>query len=1439
MKRILFLACLIMMPFLVISQNYKEWVAPTTSNWSTPSNWTSGGITFGQLEWKGNGIATSNNDIGTQNHWRLYFAGSKAYTLTGSTVNLFDNGGSFSWVLSDATVAQNINFPLNFADAGARYSYISARGSGGSITFGGNVGITGGITALRIIGQNTNAPITFNSTLSGSKPVDIGRDESGTYQTNTRVFFNADNSSTFSGPTTLYAGTLTIPANSALGTGSLIIGNSSVFNSLAVTGDTSRSQGIIINDGSTNSAIDVAATKTFTFSGALTHNTGGNNATKFGKSGSGTLVVSNANTGYVGRIQIGDGTVIVQNNNGLGNNTTTANRGIDLGLNVGDVSTANNVNLQATNGINIPQSIYVASNASSATRTISFNGASGSASLSNEIYTDGDLTLNGGSGTLSLNGNIISPVNNKGLNCIGGTVVMGGTNASTGTITVSGGTFRLGAAERLANTAPVVLAGGIFSTNGNSETVGTLNLTASTASTIALTSANHTLTFANSSSLTPWGAGATLVITGWNGTAGQSNTTGGKIIVGAAGLTSQQLAKISFQGYLGTSIIVGGELVPPGPSLSVTAGSLSHGATCVGVPATFIDYTITNTGGTAVGVNVTSSNGEFAVSNIPTTVTGGGGTATFRVTFTPTASGARTASLTLSTTSANAAITNPGTLTGTGNALPTANAGGALAAICQGSTTAALGGSFGGSATAAVWSDGGAGGTFTNNTGTTPNTATYTASSTAPATVTLTLTTSGGLCGTTFVTKSLTVNPTAIVNGGSAIAAICQGSTTAALGGSFGGSATSAVWSDGSAGGTFTNNSGSTPGTTTYTAAFNAPSPVTLTLTTSGGLCGAAVATKQLVVNPVPLVSAGGPLAAICQGGTTAALGGSFSGGATSAVWTDGGAGGTFTNNSGTTPGTTTYTAANNAPASITLTLTTSGGLCGTTLSIKTLTVNSGTTYYSDAVDGDGYGDPASPIVSCTGQPANYVANNTDCSPTTANYRLGNFYTDSDNDGYNNGAPVTSVCYGLTSPSGYTSNNIGTDCLDSNAEVNPNHVEVAGNGIDDNCDGNIDEVAPTSSLQPNQCGITLTNIAQAIYANVIYPTPAEAYRFEVTEVGNPSNIRTYDAPSNTFNLLNLAGGAEYNKTYSVRVAVKTAGFWRTYASACTLNTPAVAATTKVSNAQCGVTLSDIANTIYCDAVSSATGYRFRVTDGVTTRTVETTVNRFSLMDLAGGANFATTYTVDVQLKFGTTWETTWGLTCNITTPLTPGTSNVSAAQCGVNITNLWSTIYATQVPAATGYRFEVTKSGGGTVFYDTPNARFSLRNITVPGFTTTNSSYSIRVAILYNSQYLSFGAACTITTNGASRITNKPIEVFEVKAYPNPFANNFKLELNTSSENNVSLKVYDMIGRQIDIREASVTDITNLEIGDQYPSGVYNVIVTQGDQLKTLRIIKR
>jgi hypothetical protein len=80
---------------------------------------------------------------------------------------------------------------------------------------------------------------------------------------------------------------------------------------------------------------------------------------------------------------------------------------------------------------------------------------------------------------------------------------------------------------------------------------------------------------------------------------------------------------------------------------------------------------------------------------------------------------------------------------------------------------------------------------------------------------------------------------------------------------------------------------------------------------------------------------------------------------------------------------------------------------------------------------------------------------------------------------------------------------------------------------------------------------------------------------------------------------------------------------------------------------------------------------------------------------------------------------------------------------------------------------------------------------------------------------------------------------FSVKAYPNPYTETFNLSLSTSSEDKVSVVVYDMTGRLIERRDVRPSDMVEQQIGDRYPSGIYNVVVTQGEEVKTVRVIKR
>lgn len=72
------------------------------------------------------------------------------------------------------------------------------------------------------------------------------------------------------------------------------------------------------------------------------------------------------------------------------------------------------------------------------------------------------------------------------------------------------------------------------------------------------------------------------------------------------------------------------------------------------------------------------------------------------------------------------------------------------------------------------------------------------------------------------------------------------------------------------------------------------------------------------------------------------------------------------------------------------------------------------------------------------------------------------YYFDTDGDGYGNpNSPIQARCI---VPIGTVSNNL--DCDDNNTAVNPGATEICGNGIDDNCNGQVDENC-TSNIRLN------------------------------------------------------------------------------------------------------------------------------------------------------------------------------------------------------------------------------------------------------------------------------------------------------------------------------------------------------------------------------------
>ena len=278
-------------------------------------------------------------------------------------------------------------------------------------------------------------------------------------------------------------------------------------------------------------------------------------------------------------------------------------------------------------------------------------------------------------------------------------------------------------------------------------------------------------------------------------------------------------------------------------------------------------------------------------------------------------------------------------------------------------------------------------------------------------------------------------------------------------------------------------------------------------------------------------------------------------------------------------------------------------------------------------------------------------------------------------------------------------------------------------------------------------------------------------------------------------------------------------------------------------------MSALNSVLSVNALAGATSFRYIVAESTaptTFYTLTSSSSSFRLTNVPGlVVGYNKTYSVSAQQLVTSGGVSTWSSlgTCNVMTPSITSAINVQLNQCGQTLAATRQRLSVNGVANATSYTFRVSTNSNFSSPVEEVVSNYSsfyLNSLSIVPVTSGTAYFvQVKVAVtIGGTTYESnFGTPCSIFT--PELMSKQAASPFAAVAYPNPFANNFMLDVTTSTEETISIKVYDMVGRLIEQRNATVNDLEKSSIGDTYPSGVYNVILTQGEEMKTLRVIKR
>ena len=469
--------------------------------------------------------------------------GAEALSLAGSGV-----GGTGALL---GTGTSSLSGAITLADD------VSIGGTGNTLTLSGAIGESGGVRALTKVGTGTLV-LSAANTYSGATTVSAG----------TLSVTQADGLGTTAAGTSVSSGAALNINGVAVGAEAVSITGTGISSAGALTGTgTASLSGAITLFG--NSSIGGTG-NTFTLSGIIGESGGARTLTK---AGSGTLILSGANT-YSGATTVSAGTLSVSHADALG--TTVAGTTVSSGaaLNINGVSIGAEALTISGTGI---------SSAGALTGT-------GTSSLSGAVTLAANSSIGGTGNTLTLSGIIGESGGTRTLTKVGtGTLILSGANTYGGTTTVSAGTLRATTSASSLGSGTLALSGGSLELASDTGLAFNRNTTVSNNTTVTsdILAANgagvtHTL------GMLSIGAQTLTLAKGSNVGTGTAGLTFGNVTLTATGAT--------FTASLGTRL-----------TLSAVAPSSGNRS-----------FTVNGAGDTAITGNITTGSGTLTKDGVGT-----------------------------------------------------------------------------------------------------------------------------------------------------------------------------------------------------------------------------------------------------------------------------------------------------------------------------------------------------------------------------------------------------------------------------------------------------------------------------------------------------------------------------------------------------------------------------------------------------------------------------------------------------------------------------------------------------------------------------------------------------------------------------------------------------------------------------------------------------